>query len=166
MDGQVSDRKIFMLLGAVVGTNAAGGLAGIATADAIKTWYTTLEKPPFNPPSGVFGPVWTLLYTLMGIALYLVSTGKGVDRGAVRLAQILYGLQLGLNLAWTLIFFGLRSPLGALVEIVFLWLAILVTIAAFWRVSRPAALLLVPYLAWTSFAAILNLELWRLNRSA
>jgi tryptophan-rich sensory protein len=136
-----------------------GALGTIPTARAIPTWYRTLDKPAWNPPDRVFGPVWTTLYGLMGLALVLIR--RQGDRSADR-AQALFGLQLALNLAWSFVFFGSRSVRGGVVVIVLLWIAILATIAASWRVRRSAAALLVPYLAWVSFASILNLEIaWR-----
>jgi tryptophan-rich sensory protein len=141
----------------------AGGLGTLATNEGLKTWYPTLEKPGFNPPNWIFGPVWSLLYLLMGVAHYQVSQ-KQAGAGVARQAQQLYALQLGLNTLWSLIFFGRRSLGAALVEIAFLWVAILLTILTFARVSRPAAALLVPYLAWVSFATLLNAAIWRLNR--
>jgi benzodiazapine receptor len=160
MDNRI---QLPQLLAAIVGTEVAGLLAGALTTRSIQEWYPMLKKPPFTPPTWVFGPVWTLLYALMGSALYLASTRQTADPGLVRLGQALYGVQLVLNVLWTLIFFGRRSLAGALVEIIVLWLAILLTALAFWRISRPAALLLVPYLAWSSFAALLTYALWRLN---
>ncbi len=152
------------LVALILGCEAAGAITGVATREGIETWYRTIKKPAFTPPDAVFGPVWTLLYGLMGTALYIVLQTSPADRRVLRLAKVLFGLQLGLNTLWSLIFFGRRSPLGALVEIVFLWIAIVATMLAFWKVSRPASLLLLPYLLWVSFAAALNLEIWRLNR--
>ena len=152
------------LLGMILGCELVGISTGIATRDGINTWYRTLKKPAFTPPDGIFGPVWTLLYALMGIAVYRVSESVAAERRLVRLAQAAFVVQLGLNALWSLIFFGRRAPLAALIEIALLWAAILVTVVAFWKVSRPAALLLLPYLLWVSFAAALNLEIWRLNR--
>ena len=151
------------LLVMILGCEAAGTAGTLFTGDALITWYPTLKKPSFNPPNRIFGPVWTLLFALMGVALYLASESKAGEERVKRAAKTLFGLQLGLNVLWTFIFFGRRSPLYALVEIVFLWAAILATILTFWRLSRTAALLLVPYLCWTSFAAVLNYEIWRLN---
>jgi benzodiazapine receptor len=140
------------------------GRAGAAvTGPTVSSWYPTLAKPDFTPPGWVFGPVWTTLYLLMGTAEYLVSR-RGVEIGERRTARVAYGLQLGLNALWSLLFFGLKSPRAALIEIGLLWLAIVLTIVAFARISKRAALLLVPYLLWVSFAAILNGEIWRLNR--
>ena len=151
---------------------AVGALGSIPTAKAIPTWYRSLEKPDWNPPDAVFGPVWTALYGLMGVALVLVRrepTRPAVSAvsatSAAGPAQAVFGLQLALNLAWSFVFFGGRDPRGALVVIGLMWVAILATIAQFWRVRRSAALLLVPYLAWVSFASILNAEIVRRNPS-
>lgn len=146
---------------ALVAPLAAGALGTIPTARSIPTWYRTLDKPRWNPPDKVFGPVWTTLYALMGVALVLVrraGSSRPVDR-----AEAVFGLQLALNLAWSFVFFGARDPRGALVVITLLWVAILATVAQFWRVRRVAALLLVPYLAWVSFASLLNAEIARRN---
>ncbi len=152
------------LLGALLPPLVAGGVGGLATARSVATWYPTLRKPWFNPPDWVFGPVWSLLYLLMGIADYLVS--RRPDERGVAGARRLYRLQLALNVLWSVLFFGRRAPLAALVEIVFLWVAIALTLRAFSRLSRVAALLLVPYLLWVSFAAVLTGAIWRLNRPA
>lgn len=140
----------------------AGGAGSMATYKNVNTWYRTLNKPSFSPPNWIFGPVWSTLYLMMGIAHYLVLREEAEPRLA-RPARIFYGLQLILNTLWSLLFFGRRSPLAALVEIAFLWLAILMTIITFARVSRKAALLLLPYLLWVSFATVLNGAVWRLN---
>jgi tryptophan-rich sensory protein len=140
---------------------AVGGIGAVPTARAIPTWYRTLDKPSWNPPDRVFGPVWTTLYALMGIALVLVrreQRSASADR-----AQLVFGLQLALNLAWSFVFFGSRSARGGLAVIGLLWVAIAATIGAFWRVKPAAALLLVPYLGWVSFASILNAEIARRN---
>ena len=132
------------------------------TTPAIPTWYAALQKPSFNPPNWLFGPVWTALYLMMAVAAFLVWR-QGLDKVAVKLALGLFGVQLMLNTAWSLLFFGLRSPLLGLIDIGLLWLAIAGTLAAFLKVSTAAGLLLCPYLAWVSFAALLNFSLWRLN---
>ena len=140
---------------------AVGALGTIPTARAIPTWYRGLQKPSWNPPDAVFGPVWTLLYGLMGWALVLVRRerpGASTDQG-----QAIFGVQLALNLAWSFVFFGRRSLRGGLVVIALLWVSILATISRFWRVKPLAALLLVPYLGWVSFASILNAEIARRN---
>ena len=141
---------------------AVGGATGVATAPAIATWYRTLEKPSWNPPDAVFGPVWTILYLLMGVALVQIWR---LDRGrrGVRLALALFALQLVLNAAWTLLFFGAHRPDLALAAIVALALTILGTAIAFARLRPTAGALLVPYLAWVSFALLLNVEIVRLN---
>jgi translocator protein len=133
------------------------------TADSLGNWYAGLNKPPFNPPDWVFGPVWTTLYIMMGVAAFLVWR-KGLENKPVRIVLVCYIVQLALNAIWTPLFFGLHSPLLGLIDIVLLLNAIIVTIFAFFQISRPAALLLIPYLAWVSFATVLNASLYLLNR--
>ncbi len=137
------------------------------TAPSIAGWYAGIAKPALNPPAWIFGPVWTTLFALMGIAAFLVwsSCAKASEdkKKGVKVALILFGGQLVLNALWSIIFFGLHSPGGALIEIVFLWLAILATIVAFYKISRPAAYLLLPYILWVSFAMYLNYAIWALN---
>ena len=141
----------------------AGGIGSLATTRAIPTWYEGLRKPSFNPPEWLFGPAWTVLYLLMAVAAFLVwKQGLGVP--GVKLALIVFLAQLLLNSAWSILFFGLRSPLAGLVDIFLLWFAILTTIILFFRVSTAAGLLLLPYIAWVSFAAILNAAILLLNR--
>jgi tryptophan-rich sensory protein len=140
-----------------------GGLAGAATDSGVRDWYPTLTKPSFNPPSWVFGPVWTVLYILMGIAAFLVWN-KGLDQEGVRLALALFAAQLFLNGLWSFLFFGMESPFVAFLEILVLWVLIVATVIAFWRMNPWAGLLLVPYLGWVSFAAVLNGSIWVLNR--
>jgi tryptophan-rich sensory protein len=140
-----------------------GGLSGFATARGVQDWYPTLVKPSFNPPSWVFGPVWTLLYLMMGIAAFLVWQ-KGEDRDPVKIALVLFGLQLVLNGLWSVLFFGMQRPGVAFAEILLLWLAIAATMVSFWRLVPSAGLLMAPYLAWVSFAAVLNGSIWMLNR--
>lgn len=125
-------------------------------------WYAALRKPAWNPPNWIFGPVWTALYAMMAVAAWLVWRQGGFGRQ--RRALGLFFAQLALNAIWTPLFFGLHRPGLAFVEILALWLAIAWTLGAFWRVRRAAAWLLVPYLAWVSFAAVLNGTLWSLNR--
>ncbi|NTW51255.1 MAG: tryptophan-rich sensory protein [Chlorobiaceae bacterium] len=125
-------------------------------------YYTTLVKPPWNPPDWLFPPVWTLLFVLMGVALSLVLEA-GIDKKEVKQAILLFGLQLFLNLGWSASFFGMRSPLAGFVEILILWLFIVMTIVTFSKVSKPAAFCLVPYLLWVSFASFLNFVILRLN---
>jgi translocator protein len=123
-------------------------------------WYATLAKPSWNPPSWVFAPVWTTLYALMGVAAWLVWDRH---RGAAQTALTLFVLQLIANAAWSWLFFGLQSPFLAFIDIVVLWLLIIATTLAFRRLRPIAAALLLPYLAWVTFAAALNYQIWRLN---
>ncbi len=155
---------IARLIGAILLCEVAGGVGALATRTSIDNWYATLKKPSFNPPSALFGPVWTALYALMGIALHVVSR-RGSGSKSLRLAYSAFGAQLALNAGWSFLFFGRRSPLYAFVEIVLLWAAIVLTVIAFFRISKPAGLLLLPYLLWTTFAAALNFSIWRLNRA-
>lgn len=150
------------LLITVTASLLAGVIGSLFTASEIQGWYTTLIKPEFNPPSWAFGPVWTTLFVLMGIAAFLIWK-KGLDRRDVKIALCIFLGQLILNTLWSIIFFVLHSPGGAFIEIVFLWLVILATIIAFAKISKPAAWLLVPYILWVSFASYLNYAIWALN---
>jgi translocator protein len=136
-------------------------IGGAATATSVGSWYRTLAKPPFNPPDWVFAPVWTVLFFMMAVAGWRIWRRDGLRR--TRLPLTLYALQLALNLAWSIAFFGMRSIGGALVDIVALLLTILATTAVFWRRDRVAGMLFVPYAAWVAFAAVLNAAIWRLN---
>lgn len=150
------------LLACVIICQLAGIIGSLFTSSSLDSWYLLLEKPTFNPPSWVFFPVWTILYTLMGISLYLVWE-KGLQYREVKAGVFLFGLQLILNTIWSLLFFGLRSPYYAFLEILVLWVAILLTIIQFWKISKPASLLLIPYILWVSFATLLNYQIWILN---
>lgn len=141
-----------------------GFASGFATQSSVGDWYLTLEKPFFNPPSWLFGPVWTLLYIMMGCAAGLVWS-QNIDQEIKKKALILFSLQLLLNAAWSFLFFGLKNPLLALIEIVLLWLLIRETYLSFKPISKLASQLLLPYLAWVSFATILNAAIWWLNRT-
>jgi benzodiazapine receptor len=151
------------LAGSVVICMLAGLIGSLFTTPKIATWYAGLAKPSFTPPGWLFGPVWTLLYILMGIALYLVWR-KGLAVSGVRTALAVFAAQLVLNAAWSYAFFGAESPLAGLVVIVALWAAIAISIALFAPLSRAAALLLVPYILWVSFASVLNASVYYLNR--
>jgi tryptophan-rich sensory protein len=133
----------------------------VFTARSVGDWYAGLNKPSWTPPGAVFAPVWTALYVMMGVAAWLVWRRGGLTAVAVPL--VLFGIQLALNVAWSAIFFGLRQPGWAFVEIVALWALILATVIAFRRISPTAGYLLLPYLAWVTFAAALNLAIWRAN---
>jgi translocator protein len=137
------------------------GIGGAITGLTVNDWYQELAKPPFNPPSWVFAPVWTALYVLMAVAAWRVWLQA--DSAARRPALTVFAVQLCLNLLWSCLFFGLTSPGAALVEICALWAAIVVTIVRFKSVDVLAAWFLVPYLAWVSFAALLNGSIWWLN---
>ena len=139
-----------------------GAIIGVLTMSGVTDWYRTLNKPWFTPPDYVFGPVWTVLYILMGISLYLIIR-QGWENKPVKNASILFGAQLGVNLLWSLLFFGLHSPLAGLVCIVVLLALILATIFTFYQLSKPAAVLLVPYLAWVCIATALNAGVVLLN---
>ncbi len=154
-------KNVFALIIAIVITELAGVIGGLFTTQAIPDWYVTLAKPEWTPPNWLFGPVWIVLYALMGVAAFLVWKKRNVK--PVRMALGVFAAQLALNLAWSLIFFGWRNPGLAFAEIVVLWLAIVWTAAAFYKVSKPAAWLLFPYLLWVSFAACLNYVIWMLN---
>lgn len=132
------------------------------TAPAVVTWYPELTKPWFAPPDWVFGPVWTVLYLLMGIAIYRVLL-YGWNRRDVRIAAAVFGIQIVLNVLWSAAFFGLQSPFTGLLVIFVLWSAILEAINRFDPIDRTAALLLAPYLLWVTFAAVLNLAIWLMN---
>ncbi len=137
-----------------------GALSGLATASSVSSWYPSLARPSWTPPSAVFGPVWSILYLTMGIALWLVWRARPEGGGPETAA---FAVQLALNLAWSVLFFGLRRPDLAFAEVLALWLAIVATIVVFWRASPVAGALLLPYLAWVSFATCLNGAFWRLN---
>jgi tryptophan-rich sensory protein len=154
--------QVVRLVVSILIPQAAGLIGARFTAPQISTWYASLSKPAFTPPGAVFGPVWTVLYLLMGIALYLIWA-RGLDARGVKPAILLFGVQLLLNVLWSILFFGLRSPILGLVDIAVLWISILLTLLLFLRVSAVAGLLLVPYLLWVTFAAILNASIFVLN---
>lgn len=155
--------NILKLIASILICQVAGFVGSFFTTPSIPGWYEGLNKPSFNPPNSVFAPVWTILYLLMGIALFLVwREGFGNER--IRKGLAIFGIQLVLNVGWSIAFFGFRSPLAGLFVIVVLWVAILLTILDFFGISRIAAILLVPYIVWVSYAAVLNLFLYTLNR--
>lgn len=141
----------------------AGVVGSLFTRPAIDTWYRTLKRPYFTPPDWLFSPVWITLFFLMGISLFLVWKKKEENPQA-RGALLLFFIQLILNALWSVLFFGLRSPLLGLVEILLLWVAILLTLQRFARISKPGAYLMLPYFVWVSFAILLNFSIWMLNR--
>jgi translocator protein len=149
------------LIGAILLCEFAGVIGSLFTFQAIPTWYVYLNKPVFSPPNWVFGPVWTVLYFLMGVSLYLIWRSKpSLQKG---FAEKLFYTQLALNAAWSILFFGLQNPLVAFIEIIIMWILILFTIIASWKLNKNAGFLLVPYILWVSFASILNLAIVVLN---
>ncbi len=140
----------------------AGAVGSYFTADAIPGWYETLNKPEFNPPNWVFGPVWTILYILMGISLFLVWK-EGPGNTKVKPAMLMFWVQLALNVLWSVVFFGMTNISGGLLVIILLWISILITILRFRKISAVAGTLLVPYILWVTFASVLNFFFYRLN---
>lgn len=155
-------RSLAALVGFLAACLGTGFLGSMATAESVTNWYPSISKPSINPPDWVFAPVWTGLFVMMGVAAWTVWKRAGFR--VARLPLTLFGIQLALNLLWSILFFGLQNPGLALVEIWALWLAILATIWFFRDHSQTAALLLVPYLGWVSFAVYLNFMIWQLNR--
>jgi len=154
-------RDLIALAGFIVLCLAVAAAGGAVTATSVGSWYAGLVKPSFNPPNWVFGPVWTMLYLMIAVAGWRVWCRR--DRPGARAALIAWGVQLALNLGWSFVFFGARLIGAALVEIVALLAAIVCTAVLCWRVDRIAGALLIPYVAWVSFATLLNAALWRLN---
>jgi benzodiazapine receptor len=156
-------KKILMAIVSVFICVAAGGIGSVFTVASIPTWYANINKPVFSPPNWIFGPVWTALYLMMGISLYLIWQ-KGVKNRKVALAVRLFVIQLVLNAVWSPVFFGARNLLLAFFIIIAMWFYILKTVVAFEKINKVAAYLLYPYLAWVSFASVLNFSVWILNR--
>ena len=150
------------LVAAIIICQGTGLLAGLATASSVSSWYTTLDKPGFTPPNWLFAPVWTALYFIMAIAAYLVWQ-KGIKAEGVKKALILFLMQLLLNGLWSIFFFGLRSPLLGLVDIIALIIVLTLTIFKFYKINKIAAYLLLPYLLWVLYATALNLAIVLLN---
>jgi tryptophan-rich sensory protein len=154
--------EIGMLAVSIIIVLLIGFLGNLVTLPEITTWYVTLIKPAWTPPNWVFGPVWTTLYVLIGISLYFVWK-KGLNRKDVKIAIIVFAVQLILNFLWSLIFFGYKSLLGGLIVIILLWISILLNIIVFYRISIPAGVLLIPYIIWVSIATYLNYSVYLLN---
>ena len=150
------------LVAAIVLCELVGAAGSIFTLSSIPTWYATLQKPSFSPPTWLFGPAWTILYALMGISLYLVWS-NGTKNANAKTAMKIFGIQLFLNFLWSFLFFGLKSPLYGLIEIILLWISIVVSILKFYKISKNAAYLLLPYILWVSFAMLLNFFVFVLN---
>lgn len=155
-------KPIYKFIIAVLIPLAVGSLAGYFTASSVNGWYTTLVKPSFNPPNWLFAPVWTSLYIMMGIALFLVWN-SGAAEDVKRTAVTLFIVQLVLNFLWSFVFFYAQQPGWALVNIILMWIFIFLTILWFGKISSLSAWLLVPYICWVSFATVLNFAIWKLN---
>jgi len=156
--------KLTKILTIVVTCLAIGYLSGTVTRASILTWYPTLVKPSFNPPNWIFAPVWSMLFIMMGIAAGLVWDRIDFEKEFVKKALVLFAIQLGLNALWSYLFFGLHNPMLAGIEIILLWLMIFETYTQFSKINKIAGYLFIPYLAWVSFAMVLNASIWWLNR--
>ncbi len=154
-------QNVIKLIGALVVCQLAGIIGSLFTTPSIKGWYETITKPSFNPPNWIFGPVWFTLFVLMGIALYLILKKK--NSKARTIALWLFATQLVLNTLWSIIFFGLQNPLFALIELAILLIVLIFTTIHFYKLNKTAGILLLPYLAWGTFAAVLNFFIWKLN---
>jgi benzodiazapine receptor len=156
--------KFLKIIIAVVACLAIGYTSGMVTRSAITTWYPTLIKPSFNPPNWIFAPVWSTLFVMMGVAAGLVWSEIKSSEEVVKKALIFFLIQLGLNALWSYLFFGLHNPMLAGLEIIVLWLMIYETYVQFAKINKTAGYLFIPYLAWVTFAAVLNGSIWWLNR--
>lgn len=151
-----------VLIGFLLASFTVAAIGGIATADNVRTWYPEINKPAWNPPAWIFGPVWTVLYVFMSVAAWRIWRVR--KKSGARIALQLFFVQLVLNALWSLLFFGLHSPGGALVDIIVLWSLLAHLQTRFWWLDRLAGYLWTPYLAWVSFATFLNATIWWLNR--
>lgn len=156
--------RITKILTVVVTCLVIGYFSGMVTRSAIITWYPTLVKPSFNPPNWIFAPVWSMLYIMMGIAAGLVWDRIESNTEIVKKALVFFAVQLALNALWSYLFFGLKNPMLALLEIVILWLMIYETYVQFGKINKIAGYLFIPYLLWVSFAMVLNASIWWLNK--
>lgn len=154
--------EIGRLVSSIVIVLLVGLLGSLVTTPELTTWYVALAKPAWTPPNSWFGPIWTILYILMGIALYLIWR-EGLSRKDVKLAILVFTVQLVLNFLWSAVFFSLHSLMGGLILIIALWISILANIIVFYRISRSAGLILIPYLVWVSIASYLNYSVYLLN---
>lgn len=155
-------KKIIGYFLAILISQSAGIIGSIFTSKSVSTWYATLQKPVFSPPNWIFGPVWIVLYTLMGVSSYLIWQERSNHKFA-KIALIIFGFHLVLNALWSIIFFGFKNPGMAMLEISALLVFIIIIIVLFYKINPRAAYLLIPYLAWVSFASVLNYYLWKLN---
>lgn len=157
---KISYLKLFL---SIIICQLPGIFGSLFTASSVSDWYQLLNKPSFSPPGWIFGPVWITLYFLMGISLYLVWTSKTRNKTLFKTALIIFSVQLVLNAFWSLLFFGLKSPLFAFIEIIILWISIVLSIIYFYRISKLSSYLLIPYLLWVTFASVLNFSIYFLN---
>lgn len=155
-------KQIIQIFVAIVIAELAGIIGSIFTSSSVSTWYLTLNKPFFNPPSWVFAPVWTILFALMGLASYFIFI-KGFKNKNVKIALGVYGTQLIFNIIWSVLFFGLKNPLFAFIEILILLTLIVVNTFLFWKIDKRAGYIMLPYILWVSFATLLNLAIFILN---
>ena len=156
-------KKAIRVLIFILICEGAGIIGSVFTMPSIPGWYAGLSKPPFNPPNWIFGPVWTILYAMMGLSAYLIYQ-SGIGKKEVKRALAVFAVQLLLNTLWSIVFFGVHMIFAAVIVILLLWGMILVTIIVFHRISKAAAYLLIPYILWVSFATVLNISLYILNR--
>lgn len=154
--------KFFKLFASIIICLSAGAIGSVFTSSSVGSWYRTLNKPPFSPPSWIFAPVWTLLYLLIGLSLFFVWVDKKSEQGE-KTAFFMFSIQLFLNILWSLLFFKLKNPFLAFIEIILLWTAIIFTIALFKKISALSSYLLAPYLLWVTFASFLNYSIFVLN---
>lgn len=156
-------KNLLKLIVSIALCQGAGILGTFFTVPSIENWYNLLNQPSFRPPNWLFGPVWTILYTLMGISVYWIWA-KGVNKKVVREALKIFAVHLVLNAGWSIVFFGLHNILLAVVNIVVLWILIVVVMVKFYKIDKKASVILIPYLVWVSFAAVLNYNIWLLNK--
>jgi translocator protein len=155
-------KKLLILLICVIFTLGIGALGGIATASGVNDWYTTIQKPSFNPPNYIFGPVWSVLYLLMGVSFYMIIQSP---KSKIRtLAEIIFFVQIFLNFAWSFLFFKFQLLGLSFLEIILIWSSVLMMIIVFRKINKIAAYLQIPYFLWLSFASVLNAAIWVLNR--
>lgn len=153
--------NILPLVLSILIAQTAGIIGSFFTVSSVGSWYKTLAKPSWNPPSWVFGPVWITLYTLMGLAAFFIW--KNRKHPYAKKALLFYGIQLVLNAWWSILFFGLKNPGIALIDIIILLVMMIITTLYFWKVERKAAWMMLPYIAWVGFATVLNFTLWQMN---
>jgi translocator protein len=157
----MNPKKLLKLLALIVLCQIIGASGSLFTIPNIPTWYAFINKPFFSPPNWLFAPVWTIIFLLMGVSLFLVLETKKSDQK--NLAIVLFAIQFFFNILWSFLFFGLRSPLLGLIGVIILWFSIVATILGFYKVSKKSAYLLLPYILWVSFATILNLAILLMN---